>query len=278
MYEIILDVFLDSFNDVLKMIPIMFLVILLSDIIVNKLKKVKTYDSVYGIFTGAVLGVIPQCGVPVSFAELFSKSLIGLSILITVFLSSSDEAIIVASGHYNINFIIKLILSKVIIAILFGLALYFLLKKDTKKSLIRYEVEITCEENFNLKSIFLKSLKSTINISIYVLITVFIINLVIENVGLENLHQFLKDSNFFQPVITSFIGLIPSCASSIFLIEAHMNKIISYGALISGLCANSGYGILIIFKTKPLKEALKITSILIFISIISGEIIQFLFK
>ncbi len=276
MLKIIVDVLIDSFKDVIKMIPIMFLMIFLSDILVSKINMVKAHDSLYGVFTGALLGIIPQCGIPVGFAELYGKSMIGISVLLAVFLSSSDEAIIIAAGHYNIYFIISLIFTKVLVAVIFGVILHFIFKDKQSKVMDEKYVNVSCKKDSKIGDLLIKSLKSTISISIYVFIAAFLINLTIELIGLERLNEFLINTKYIGPVITSFIGLIPSCASSIFLMEAYMDNIIGYGALISGLCANSGYGILVIFKTMPLKNAIRLTLTLVSISIVAGEIILFI--
>ena len=53
---------------------------------------------------------------------------------------------------------------------------------------------------------------------------------------------FLRDS-VFGSFITSLIGLIPNCGSSIMITELYLNGAISFGSLIGGLLTGSGVGL-----------------------------------
>ncbi len=55
--------------------------------------------------------------------------------------------------------------------------------------------------------------------------------------------------------------------SSVVLAEGYMNDLVGLGALVSGLLANTGYGIIIIFKELSLKYSLKIMTLLLAIGI-----------
>ena len=50
---------------------------------------------------------------------------------------------------------------------------------------------------------------------------------------------------------------------------------ISFGAVISGLLANSGLGLLVLLKNNDFKDTLRIIFILLLISIVSGMAINF---
>ena len=85
---------------------------------------------------------------------------------------------------------------------------------------------------------------------------------------------FLKD-NFFAPFLTSLIGLIPNCASSVILTELFLNKAISFASLIAGLLTGAGLGILILFRTnKNKKENVFILLTVYFIGVLVGILIE----
>lgn len=263
----LLDVALDSILDVIKMIPIMFVVCLAGEFILTKKAVFLKYiNSVAGVFACALVGLIPQCGVSVGFAELYVKRCIGFALIITVFLASSDEALIIAAGSYDFGFVAKLIVVKVLAAVFWGLILFFITKNKTQ-NVPQDDIQNT---NGGLSVLIKTTVKTVGTITIYVLITVFVLNLAIEAIGLETIQAQIAKMGAFQVVAAAFIGLIPSCASSAFVTEAYVMGIISFGPLISGLCANTGYGIIVIFKALPLKKALAFTGILIAISIITG--------
>jgi peptidoglycan biosynthesis protein MviN/MurJ (putative lipid II flippase) len=80
----------------------------------------------------------------------------------------------------------------------------------------------------------------------------------------------------FQPVLASFIGLIPNCFGSVLLAELYAKGSISFGAMVAGLCAGGGLGILVLLKeNKDLRNTLSIIGLLLFVSILSGSLIQF---
>ena len=85
--------------------------------------------------------------------------------------------------------------------------------------------------------------------------------------------NYIKTNKILTPIITSIIGLIPNCASSIIITELYLSKVITFGSCISGLLSSSGVGLLVLFKqNKNLKENLLILLTLILISSICGII------
>ena len=68
----------------------------------------------------------------------------------------------------------------------------------------------------------------------------------------------------------AFVGLIPNCAISIGLTMMLIKGTITFGAVISGLLANAGLGLLVLLKNNDFKDTLKIIFVLLLISIISG--------
>ena len=75
-------------------------------------------------------------------------------------------------------------------------------------------------------------------------------------IGEENIMEFMNKSSAVQPIITSAIGLIPNCSSSIILAESYIKGIIGFSGLIAGLASNAGIGIIILLRNrKNLKKA-----------------------
>ena len=82
-------------------------------------------------------------------------------------------------------------------------------------------------------------------------------------------------NNIFSPFISSLVGLIPNCASSVVLTELYVKGVLSFGTLISGVLTGSGVAILVLFKTnKNMKENIFILSLLYLIGVLSGIIIN----
>ena len=131
------------------------------------------------------------------------------------------------------------------------------------------------EENqkFDWKHPLVHSLK----ISLYILIVNIILSGVIALIGEEKLADFLTASYVFQPLFALIIGLIPNCASSVILTELYMQGMISFGAILTGLCAGAGIGMVVLFKeNKNLKQNFLIISIIAVTSLIFGYAVHFI--
>lgn len=103
------------------------------------------------------------------------------------------------------------------------------------------------EKKACVDNIFLDALWHTLEISAFLLIATFIIGLIVYYAGIDNLKYIFTDNKFIQPLIASLVGLIPSCASSVFLVEFYIAGGISFGAMLAGLTAGCGIGILVLF-------------------------------
>jgi len=273
-----LDIILDAFLDVLKLIPFLFVAFLILEYIEHKMSdkniKLLVNNKRIGPIIGGVLGAFPQCGFSVMVTRFFSSRVITIGTLIAVYLSTSDEMLpILISKGVNVLTIIKIIGIKVLVGIISG----YLIDLIYRKNKYHDEIHDMCEASscHCEKGIFYSSFRHTLNICVYLLITTLIINFVIYFVGEDKISNFLSHSNGFVYFISSLIGLIPNCASSVIITEIYLANMISLGTLLSGLLTGSGVGILILFKTnKNLKENIIILLMIYFIGVIVGYLID----
>ena len=276
MKEIIIDTLLDT----IKIIPFLFIAFLLIELmehkLSNKTKKVITKSKKYGPVLGSLLGAIPQCGFSVMATNLYVTRIITLGTLISIYLSTSDEMLpILISEKAPISLISKIILIKVLLGIIYGIIIDIIFTKIFKsKEKETYEIcdkqHCHCEEN-----ILLSSLKHTLKIGLFILITTFILNTLFHYVGEDYLSQILLKDNIFGPFITCLIGLIPNCGASVILTELYLNNAVSLPALISGLLSSSGSALLVLFRTnKNIKENIFILSLLYLIGVFTGIILE----
>ena len=273
-----LDVILDTLLDLLKLIPFLFIAFLILEYIEHKMskknEKILVNNKKLGPILGSILGSFPQCGFSAMATKLFSSRVITLGTLIAVYLSTSDEMLpIMLSNGTSITIILKIIGIKVLLGMILGLLIdLFYKKKDSHKGHIHEECKedhCHCEESL-LKS----SIHHTISITIYLLITMLVLNIIIYFVGEDNIREFLLN-NKGAYFISSLIGLIPNCASSVIMTEIYLSEMISFGSLMSGLLTGAGVGLLILFKTnKNLKEDIVIVILLYIIGVIFGYLID----
>jgi peptidoglycan biosynthesis protein MviN/MurJ (putative lipid II flippase) len=85
------------------------------------------------------------------------------------------------------------------------------------------------------------------------------------------MESFMLKSKFIQPFITSIIGLIPNCASSVVITETYLGGGIAFGSCVAGLCANAGMGFVILLKNvKAWKRNLALIGCVYAISVLVG--------
>lgn len=274
-----IDIILDTIIDGLKLFPFLFIAFLILEMfehkISNKNKQIIKKSGKFGPLLGGILGAFPQCGFSVLATNLYAARIITIGTLVSIYLSTSDEMLpIMLSEGASIDIILKLIGLKVIIGILFGFIIDFVFRKSKENK--DYIHELCDEEHCDCNHGILKSsLKHTMNIFIFIIITTFLLNIVMEFYGEEKLSNIFIDNNIISSFIASLIGLIPNCASSVIITELYLNNIITLGSVMAGLLTGSGIAIMVLFKINHnLKENIKIVSMIYFIGVFCGIIID----
>ena len=273
-----LDIILDTLIDALKILPFLFITFLLMEYfehkLSNKSKETIKKSGKYGPILGGIIGAFPQCGFSVAATNLFIGRIITLGTLISVYLSTSDEMLpILISEGAKASVIFKILLIKVVIGIIFGIIIDLIFRKTIEVNHIHDICEddhCDCEHG-----IFKSSIKHTLKVMIFIILITFVLNTAMEKFGEEALEKlFLKD-NIFSSFISSLVGLIPNCGSSVVITELYLNKVITLGSTISGLLTNSGVALILLFKSNHnMKENLKIVSLMYLIGIICGIVID----
>lgn len=275
MKEVILDTIVDS----LKLIPFLLVAFLIIELLEHKLnnktKSIITKSKKIGPIIGSLLGVIPQCGFSVMATNLYITRIITLGTLISIYLSTSDEMLIIMiSEKVEISLILKILLIKIFFGIVDGLIIDKIINKKKKDKETNYELcdEEHCDCNH---SILLSAIKHTLHITLFIFIITLIINTIFTLLGDNYLSKILLNNSILSPFITSLIGLIPNCAASVILTELYLNSTISLGALIGGLLTSSGSSLLVLIKNnKNKKENLSIILLLYALGVLSGIIIE----
>lgn len=271
-----LDILMDTLIDSLRILPFLFITYLIieyiehksSDRLVNGLRK-------YGVLGGALLGSFPQCGFSVAAANFYSNKVISVGTLIAVFISTSDEAIpVILANSGSLEVVLKLIITKIIIAIIAGYVADAFFSKHFK-----VESQDNEEHHHHFHNhhggIGQAALKHTVEIFIFMTVTTFFLNLGIYLIGEENLSKVLLTGSFFQPAVVALFGFIPNCASSIIITQLYLSGSLSFGSAIAGLSTAAGVGILVLFKVnKNVKENVKIMLYIYLVAVLFGSLIN----
>ena len=278
MLEVIQDTLIDS----AKLLPFLFITYLIMEYIEHKTSE-KSKETIkksgkIGPLIGSLLGIVPQCGFSVSATNFYSARVITLGTLISVYLSTSDEMLpIMISESIPIHIIIKILAIKVVIGMISGFIIDLVLRIVKKNEFKEEKIIDLCEKDHCHceKGIFKSSIHHTLSIFIFIIIISFIINIAIYFIGEESISNFLMNKPILGPAISSLIGLIPNCASSVIITKMYIENVLSVGTMIAGLLVNAGVGLAVLFKTNNgIKENIKIVALLYFIGVIAGIAIE----
>ncbi len=283
--EGILDLLSDSVLDSLKALPFLFVAFLLVEFLEHKaqgkVKKLFNGVGAFGPLVGTALGCVPQCGFSVMTANLYSSGVVGLATLVSVFLATSDEAVILLATTPNgAREIVRLLVTKIAIALIFGYAVYFVESKTHRHT--HHHSHDLCEHDHcgchEHGGVLRPALVHTVKVFGFLLLFTVIIDLAVALIGTDKLSTILLSKSVFQPFLSAIIGFIPNCASSVLLTSLYIEGTLSFGSLVAGLCTNAGAGLLILFRDKSkIKENLKIVCILYVCSVIAGTVLHLFF-
>ena len=275
----ILHILIHTLEHGLHILPFLYLAFLIIEYIEHKLSKKNLKlikkSGKYSPLVGSALGLLPQCGFGVVVTNLYVTRIVSLGTLIAIYLSTSDEMLaILITQKVPVSEIIKILGTKFIIGLTCGfiIDIIFRTKKNTD-----IDCEICEEEHCHCsnKNILLSSLIHTLKTLLFILLVTFILNIIIEFYGNSVVDKIFMKNNIFSPFVSSLVGLIPNCASSVVLTELYLKGVLSFGTLIAGVLTGSGVAILVLFKTnKNMKENIFILSLLYLIGAISGIIIN----
>ena len=282
-----LAMLLDTIKDTLVTIPFLLIVYLLLGFLEGRLAPAIQPSSIgwAGPFIGALAGCIPQCGFSAASAALYNSGLLGAGTLIAVFLATSDEAIpILLANPGQLPTVLALLLSKVVIAILWGYGFYFALDRHRLKTRAIPAMAVTqpaaafsrcSDENCNCQNFSLigYAVWHTGRIAIFLLLTLLVINTLTFWIGDATLSKLLLGGTLWQPILAALVGLIPGCGTSVLLTTLFLNGTLSFGAAIAGLATGAGFGYLILLQAQG-RRALPIIFCTFLAAAVSGIFLQ----
>lgn len=284
MWEIIWDVLLDALVDSLKMLPFLFAAYLLIEYIERKksasIERALAKGGRWGFVPGALLGLLPQCGFSAMAADFYGSGVITLGTLMAVFISTSDEAVLILLAHPSAYWQMFLLSGiKLVYALLVGFLLDFVIPvpKAMRGGYAGKASEVDCHEHEEEDGIFKSALKHTASIFAYVVAFTFLFGLVVAFVGEARITAFLGGLGYIQPLVAALLGLVPNCAASILLTQLMINGTISFGSALAGLTANAGVGLTVLFKAnRNKKQCLFIVGMLYVLGAALGVVLHLL--
>lgn len=278
------DIILEALWDCVKLLPFLFLTYLAMEYLEHKagdkLQNAIRKSGKCGPVIGSILGAFPQCGFSAAASNLYAGRIITLGTLLSIYLSTSDEMLpILISENAGIDMILKILGVKIVIGMAVGLLVDAVISRLLRKNQDDMQIEHMCEQHncHCEKGIVKSAFHHTVEIFIYVLLITIVLNAIIAFIGEEFLANLILNRPVVGELIASVIGLIPNCAASVVITQLYLNGVLSAGAMMSGLLAGAGVGILVLLRVndKP-KENIRIILLLYVSGVAAGLLIEML--
>jgi hypothetical protein len=277
-----------TLRDTLPMIPVLFVLYValewLSHHEGSRLMVRSGLPGAFGPLAGALLGVIPQCGMSVFMTSLFLGGRVSMGTLVATYLATSDEAIPVLLAHGGrVRAVAAIVGVKIVVGVLAGLAVDLFVPRARpvaardvaarSRSRIQAHVEGEMHAAPWTRAVS-HSLRRTLEIFGWVFVITLAIGVVIEMVGLSSIATGTRQHPVFTLVGASLFGLIPNCSASIAIAEAYLRGVLPFGATIAGLCAGAGYGPILLFRRGVLGTAVRLLGVCLAFSMLAGAIVS----
>lgn len=283
--DTLLDILTDSLLDVAKTLPLLLAVYALLYYIEHRLANTPALLSGamrFGPIAGALAGTVPQCGFSAVAAALYAAGYLAPATLVSVFLSTSDEAIpVLLAGGAGIAQAAKLLLVKFTLATLSGYALQFtFFRLHRLKAAVPPEIPKAAEDDCSCgcgknHSPIAAVLTKTARTALFLFVVLTALNLFIGLVGKARVASLLLAGSLFQPLLCAILGLVPSCAMSVLLSELFVSGTISFGALVAGLSTGAGFGYIVLFSEESgRRRALPVIAATLLFAIAGGTVVQ----
>ena len=276
-WQVFGEILLDSLKDSILVFAFVFLFHVILSFVETPVSNFLIKRKKIAPILGSLFGLIPQCGTSVVAAELYVKRYITLGTIIAVFLSCSDEALLVLITSWNEKSlaIFPLIGLKLATGIVIGILVDLVMRKQKIEDVDHVEEKTECHthhhENTPAHAHLIHPLIHAIKVFIYIFIINLTLGIIIALVGKDNFSDFMTYNRYLTPLYCSIIGLIPNCSSSILITELYVSGSLSFGALFAGLLVNSGLGVMVLLKDKKnIKNGLLIVLFCFTVAIVFG--------
>lgn len=276
----LLEVLRESFRDTLPLVPLLFALYVGLEMAVRggsvRLARLARHADAAGPAAGALLGVVPQCGMSVFMSTLFLSGRISRGTLVATYIATSDEALPVLIAHGNQGRLVLAILAwKVVIGAGAGVLVDRLVRPRYHRAATpaaagqppEVERELHRADVLHLAK---HALGRTLHIFAWVLAITVVIGLVLRAFGATVLPESIARHPWIAVVAVAVFGLIPNCAASIAIAEGAVRGLLPFGAVIAGLSAGAGFGPIVLLKDGSVRTAAQLLAICLAIAVVAG--------
>ena len=115
------------------------------------------------------------------------------------------------------------------------------------------------------------ALSHTVQVTVFIFITTFVLVLILETVGEDALTVLLSANEGLAVFVAALVGLIPNCAASVVITQLYLEGVLGFGPLMAGTLVAAGAGYLVLFRAnRNLRENLVILALLLVAGVLWG--------
>ena len=260
------EVITESLEHTAAMLPLLFLVFIATEAVGHKasanwLARAAGHR-VLGPVAAAGLGLLPQCGFSVAATMLWVDGFIPTGSLLAAYIATSDEAVpILVLSPSTAAWVLPLLAAKLAWGTVAGTLVNLMeagrtrdgLKEVSSESRQATRTGRACRsescvgQSANFRDYLEHALSRTARTAATVFVLTSALGLASHAAG-PGIAELVSRGGPWQPALATAVGLIPSCATSVALAESFRSGVISFSSLLSGLSANAGVGVLVLFK------------------------------
>ena len=275
----------DSVVDALPMVPVLFVLYAAFELLSHR-EGVKLLARSGGVgalgpIAGALLGVIPQCGMSVFMTSLYRAGRVSSGTLVATYIATSDEAlpVLIAQGAAwrDVGSIVAI---KAALAVAGGLVLdrigvdrYYRGRSASASS--RHVEQVRSHlHRTPFTAVLMHALRRTVEVFGWVVLVSVLIGLAVHWFDGGSVPASLAGNRSLEVVAAAIFGLIPNCAVSVAIAEGYLRGGLSYAATVAGLSAGAGYGPIVLFKEGDRRTAMWLMAVCLAISITGGLVVS----
>jgi hypothetical protein len=260
-------------------LPFLYIAYLLMELLEHrageKFKERLKEERSAGPAIGALLGIVPLCGLSDLSAGLYAGKVISIGTLVAIFVSTSGETVFLVAAHpEKLLSLFFIFLLKIALACGLG----FIIDLCTINKRTDIHIHDLCEEEHchcEHSNIWIASLRHTLPMFMLVLF----VNLLVACLELLGVMEAIGLAIHSIPalgvIIAAIIGFIPGCAPLVLLSSLWCTGILSASALLAGLITSAGTGYLVLFSTnKNMKQNVFIVCIICIFALVIGGLFE----
>jgi hypothetical protein len=292
--DLLKEVLSESFVHTVRMLPILVVAFGLVEIASHRAETTWLRRSMahrwLGPVAAAALGLFPQCGFSVATTSLYIEGLIPTGSLLASYIATSDEAIpILMANPDTLAWVLPLLGTKLVWGAVAGIAVNYGMRKTGSSHTYHRESGAGGTQRSNgpnrshphtcvgtkgtPREIIPHAISRALRIAAMVFVLSSLFNVAGHLLSERLAEAALSSQGIVRPLAASLLGLIPSCATSVVLAEGFSSGFVSFPALVSGLTANAGVGLLVLIKESRNKSrTLGVVILLVISALISGSL------